>query len=182
MSKLIRFRVTLDCDDFSMPFIEVIKLMDSLFFKSNIALYFSRAIVPDTELVLSEYAKKYEAKILKKKGYEKSDYIVIFKNIKSNLELLKLMEQHGLNLYYISAEKYENYNKLENIFSEKDNGEIDYKLFNLSFYKILVYFDIDRTIDISFNPTYFNKPEALNILENWFESMIVNSFNLEELQ
>lgn len=182
MNKLIRYRVTLDSDNFELPLIEVNKLMDSLLIKSNIALYFSRAIVPNTDLVLFEYAEKYEAKILKKKGYENSDYIVIFKKIKSNLELLTLMKQHGLNLYYICTDIYENYKNLDNIFNKKHNTEIDYKLYNLTNYKILVYFDIDRTIDISFSSKYFNRKEILKLLETWVESIVVNSFNIEELQ
>jgi len=64
--------------------------VDSLLIKSNIALFFSRAIVPNTDLVLSKYKEKYDIQIFKKKGYENSDYIVIFKKIESNLELSAL--------------------------------------------------------------------------------------------
>lgn len=92
------------------------------------------------------------------------------------------MKQHGLNLYYICTDIYENYKNLDNIFNKKHNTEIDYKLYNLTNYKILVYFDIDRTIDISFSSKYFNRKEILKLLETWVESIVVNSFNIEELQ
>jgi hypothetical protein len=182
MRDLIRYRVTLECDDFEQPLIELNKLMDSLLINSNIALFFSRAIVPNTDLVLCDYEEKYETKILKKKGYENSDYIVIFKKINTNLELLRLMKQHGLNLYYINTDIYEDFKNLDNIFNEKDNSKIDYKLYDLTHYKILVYFDIDRTIDISFSSKYFNRNDVLILLETWSESMKVRSINIEELR
>ncbi|WP_026392169.1 hypothetical protein [Haploplasma modicum] len=182
MSELIKYRIILDFDNYDLPLIEISKLMDSLSIKSNIALYFSRAIVPNTEIVLNEYINKYKVNVLKKKGYEKSDFIVIFENIKSNTELLELMKQHGLNLYYINAKSYENFSNIETIFKEKFNPKIEIKLHELIQYEILIYFDIDRTIEIIFNSISFNKEEIYGLLLNWLKSIKVQGFNIEELK
>ncbi len=182
MSELIRYRIMFDSNNYELPLFEVTRLMDDLSVKSNIALYFSRANVPNTDIVLKKYIDKYKVKVLKKKGHERSDFIVIIDNIKSNLELLELMRQHGLNMYYINTKKYESFSNIESIFREKDSQKIDFILYELVCYEILVYFDIDRTIDISFNSRHFSKEEIYKSMLTWLKSIKVNSFTIEELK
>lgn len=181
MSELIRYKIMMSIDNYDLPLIEISKLMDILSVNTNVALYFSRARVPNTEKVLKEYTNNHKVNIIRKKGWEDSDYIVIFKNIKNNKELLNLMKQHGINLYYINTKKYENFSNIQDIFKEKFNPNLDYKLYELIKYEILVYFDIDRTIEISFNSRSFNKEEIYTTIINWLKSMKVEDYRINEI-
>lgn len=182
-NELIKFRIILNYyNDYDLPLIEITKLMDKLSIKSNIALYFSRANVPNTDVVLNYYIDQYKINVLNKNGSEKADYILIFDKIMSNAELLKIMEQHGLNLYYINTKSIADFSEIESIFNEKNSLMIDSKLFELTHYEVLVYFDIDRTIDISFNSNSFTKEKISELLYDWLKSVKVHDYDIQELK
>jgi hypothetical protein len=87
-----------------------------------------------------------------------------------------------LNLYYIKARKYDDFDCIEKIFEEKDGPLIDLKLFELVNYEMLVYFDIDRTIDISFDSEICDKNSTFQIIMNWLKSMKVKSYDIKEIE